>query len=653
MKKSYIFALFLTYSILSFSQAIEVEPSFRVSLKDLKMNSFEKDTTANAVVLYEYGKSYIEPHHYKLITEKKFKIKLLNKDGFKHASVNIHLYKKDNFMLEFVDDIVATTYNLENGEVVTTKLKKNQIFTEKYDDNHTIKKFTLPNIKEGSVISYSYKIESPFKFKYHPWYFQSDIPKVYSEYNTSIPANYRYHIKLIGGKKLAINENKLEKDCLRGGNGGVASCFVSRYAMKDMPAFIEESYMTTKYNYLSRIEYELETFSGFDGTKQDFTKSWKDVDKELRTDKNIGKQLRKSVKIEEILPQNIINEPDALKRAQAIYKFVQDNYTWNEEFAMFKDVSVKDLIKEKSSNATAINILLNILLEESGITSYPVLLSTRGNGFATKIFPVLTDFNYLIAKISIDGKDYLLDATDGYLTFGELPFRCLNQYARLLDFESESSWIDIQPASRSSKMYTVSLSFDENQNLTGTVKNRLTGYNAYFAKQDYFPNDEAYVEELTNNSPFIEISNHSVSTEQDSKMFSESYDIEYIQDETGENIYINPFVIKFFKENPFKLQERSYPIDLGFKRNYLYTTTLNINDNHTVKELPESVRLGLPNNTGEINFNVTQLGNVLSLTFKLSLNSEIYPAYYYPYLKEFMSKAVDIQKNSIIVLTSK
>ncbi|KJD33117.1 hypothetical protein PK35_09175 [Tamlana nanhaiensis] len=616
------------------------------------MSSFEKDTTANAVVLYEYGKSYIEPHDYKLITEKKFKIKLLNNNGFEHANVIIHLFKKDNSMLEYVYDIVANTYNLENGEVIITKLEKDQIFTEQYDDNHSFTKFTLPNVKEGSVISYSYKIESPFKFKYHPWYFQSDIPKVYSEYNTNIPTNYCYHTKLMGDKKLAVYEDTLKTDCRRASKGLSANCWISKYVMKDMPAFIEEDFMTTKYNYLSRIEYELESLSAF-GRKINYTKTWKDVDKELKTDKNIGKQLKKSIQVEKILPQNIINEPDDLKRAQAIYKFVQDNYTWNEEYAMFKDVSVKDLIKEKSSNATAINILLNIFLKQSGLTSYPVLLSTRENGFATKVFPVLTDFNYLIVKTTINGKDYLLDATDSYLTFGELPFRCLNQYARLLDFENGSSWIDVFPSTRSSKLYNVNLSFNKNQNVSGTVKNKLTGYNAYFAKHDYFSDNDAYIDELTNYSPFIEVSNHTVHTEKTSNSFSESYDLEYTQDEIEGNLYINPFVIKFFKENPFKLQERSYPVDLGFKYNYLYTTVLNLNENHTVKQLPESVRLAIPNNAGELYFDVNQIGNVINLTFKLSLKTDIYPPDYYPYLKEFMSKAVDIQKNSVIVLTSK
>ncbi|WP_276205018.1 hypothetical protein [Flavivirga aquatica] len=43
--------------------------------------------------------------------------------------------------------------------------------------------------------------------------------------------------------------------------------------MKDIPAFIEEDYMTSESNYLIRIDYELKTFKGFDGVINDYTKT--------------------------------------------------------------------------------------------------------------------------------------------------------------------------------------------------------------------------------------------------------------------------------------------------------------------------------------------------------------------------------------------
>lgn len=652
--KQFIHVFSLAFCLVIYSQSSEKNPVFRVSLSDLKMNSYPKDSTANALILYEYGNSYVDNQDYDLRTEVKNKIKIFNKDGFDQANVVIYLYNSGSLNYESVDDILATTYNLEGENVTKTKLDKKNIYREEYDENLTKVKFTLPNVKEGSVITYSYKLRSPYMRKYHGWYFQHEIPTLYSEYNTSIPGNWLYHIQLIGGKKLSTNDQSIKKNCLVMRNGASADCGIGKYVMKDVPAFIEEDYMTAERNYISRIEYELETFRGMDGRIDNYTKTWKDVDKEIRTEKDIGRQLKKSVDAEELLSFDIINETNPLKKAKTIYHFVQKNYTWNKVYKIFSEASVKDLLKDRSGNISSINILLHNLLKESNIDVKPVLLSTRSNGFATKIFPVITDFNYLIVQANIDGESYLLDATDKYLDFGLLPYRCLNSYGRLMDFKNGSSWIDIEPRKKSSILCSVDLSFDESQNITGKVNTKTTGYHALNSRKAYFKNVSSYLDELQNKTLDIDISNHEIeNTTQTSPTFNESYTIQYYADKTGETIYLNPFLFPFFKENPFKLQERTYPIDFGYKDTYFYMFKLNLDNNYTVSEIPKDIRFVLPNKAGSISFSVKHLGNTINLLFNMSFNEAVYPAEYYPYLKEFMNKAINIQTNSLIVLKKK
>ncbi|UKM64467.1 DUF3857 and transglutaminase domain-containing protein [Flavobacteriaceae bacterium GSB9] len=650
MNKITFLFLLLAFSLLSFSQASENNPVFRVSLQDLKMNTYPKDSTAHALVLYEYGSSHVDGREYDLRTEEKHKVKIFNKDGFDHATVTLYLYKTDGNHFEQVKDIVGTTYNLEGDNVVKTKLDKNNIYREEYNENITMVKFTLPNVKEGSVITYSYKIRSPYMRKYHGWEFQGDIPKLYSEYRTSIPANWVYNIKLVGGQKLATHKGDVKEKCIEAG-GGSADCSEMVYAMKDIPAFIEEDYMTTRKNYLARLEYELETFKSMDGRVHHYTKTWEDVDKEIKKEKDIGKQLKKTLDIEELLPEDIRNLKAPLEKAKAIYKHVQKYYTWNGDFKIFKDVSVKDLIKNKSGNVSSVNILLNNLLRESGIKSRPVLLSTRANGFATKLYPVITDFNYLIVQATINEKTYLLDATDNYLSFGELPFRCLNQYGRLLDFDIGSKWIDIAPKKPSNTFYKADLNIDANQNITGSIMAKFSGYHALSTKKRYFSNKQTYIEKLQNDAPFIEISDHeSQSKDKNDPTFSEKYNVEYNLDPTGETIYLNPILTKFFSSNPFKLQERTYPIDFGYKDTYFYMFSLKLDENYSVAELPKDYILRLPNNTGQLSFSSKQIGDNVTVMLKFSFKEAFYAPEYYPYLKEFMAKIIDKQNNSLILL---
>ncbi|WOD44051.1 DUF3857 domain-containing protein [Hwangdonia lutea] len=650
-KTSVLLLLFLNISI--YAQTNFNSETLKVTRADLELNVYEKDSTANALVLHEYGNSYIDNNDYSLITEEKRKIKILNREGFNKANVTIYLQKSDD-RKEKVKNIVATTYNLVDGKVTVTKLSDTHIFEEEYNDDFTLVKFTLPNIKEGSVINYSYTLQSPFKFNYQGWSFQSDIPKLYSEYNTSIPANYEYNIKLVGGKKLFKNDQKIKRNCLYGGNGAHADCTISSYAMKDIPAFIEEDYMTSKYNFLARIEYELKVFKGFDGRINNYTKTWKTTDREFRTDKDIGKQLSKSIDLEDFVSHTVITEKDTYKKADAIYKHVQENYTWNGDYKIFSDVSVKNLIKNKSGNVSSINILLHNLLKEADIDVKPVLISTRDHGFPTKIYPVISDFNYLIVQATIDDKTYLLDATDEYLSFGEIPLRCLNSYGRLMDFKKGSEWVDLKPSTLTTIQFRAELNMGENDNITGSVKSKKTGYHALDSRKSYHQNNDAYLTNLEDKYPNIEISNHEVTNEgKTNPDFLEAYDIEYNWDDTGDNIYLNPFFTSFFKENPFKLQERSYPIDFGYKRTYYYMLKINFDDSYTVLEQPENLRFTLPNNKGSVHFSNVIIDNAINIMLKISFEDAIYPAEYYPYLKAFMSKIVDIQTNSLILLKKK
>jgi hypothetical protein len=653
-KITFAFALILLSNLNIFSQSNFNSESYRVTLADIETATFEKDSIARALVIYEEGNSYVHQGEYDLRTEVKHKIKILKKEGFDKATVTIYLYNNKN-SAEKVEDILATTYNKIGEEVIKTQLEANAIFKEKYDENYTIVKFTLPNIKVGSVITYSYKLISRFMFKYKGWNFQDDIPKLYSDYKTSIPGNWLYNIKLVGYKPLDISTSELKQNCLEGSRGATADCSINHYAMNDIPAFIEEEYMTHKSNYLARIEYELKTFNGFDGTINDYTKTWKTVDDELKSEPSIGRQLSKSVNEEDLISSEILNEPNTLKKAEAIFSYVQENYTWNEEYDIFKDHSVKDLIKNKSGNVATINILLHNLLETCGIDVKPVLISTRNNGFPTKIYPVISDFNYIIVQATIDDKTYLLDATDTYLSFGVLPMRCLNSYGRLLDFKNGSEWIDITPEKPSTIQYKISLNLDtDDRIIAGNVDAKRTGYHALSSKKSYYSNEESHIKNIQDKYPNMEINNHQVTSENKKSIdFYETFNMEYDFEESADEIYLNPFHIKFFNENPFKLQERTFPIDFGYEDTYYYLFNINFSENYEAIELPENVILALPNKKGLITFSSQIMNNSLNVFLKVEFKEAIYPPEYYPYLKDFIGKIIDIQNNSLILIKKK
>lgn len=627
--------------------------SYIVTKSDLELNSYSKDSTANALVIYEKGNSYIDKNTFKLIFEHQQKLKILTRDGFDKATITLYLYNSDG-RKEKVEDIMAITHNSVNGQDVKTQLDKSQIFTEKYNDNYTLVKFTLPKVQEGSVITYSYSIESPFIYKFKGWDFQDDIPKLYSEYNTSIPANYEYNIKLVGSLPLVKNESNRHIECIRLNNGGSADCFTSIYAMEDVPAFIDEDYMTTRENYLASIDYELKIFRGFDGTVENITKTWKTADDELKSDPNIGRQLVKNVSSNVSIADSVLTESNLYKKAKGIFEYVQSNFVWNGEYSIYNNSSVKDLIKNKSGNVAEINILLHNLLDDNGINVYPVLVSTRNHGLPTKIYPVISDFNYLIVQAEINNKIYHLDATDPYLSFGMLPFRSLNQYGRKLDFKNGSDWIDIIPSKRSTISRKVQLEINSEGLISGSLNANSTGYHALSKKEAYFDNPTNYYKTNKDDYPDLDIINHEVEhKDKTSFNFVEDMEFEYVAEDLGGVIYLDPFVFKFFKENPFKLQERTYPIDFGYKDSFLYNLNLFVDESYEIIEVPKPLNAKLPNNSGELVFKVLKNGNNIRIYYKVDFDKEVYEREYYSYLKKFMNEVVNSENNSLIVIKKK
>lgn len=622
-----------------------------VTLGDLQTNSFEKDSTANAVILYEYGKSYIDKESFRLTTEIKVKVKILTKDGLNRADIEIPLYIDGN--KEELKDLRGTTYNLENGKVVNTELAPSQIFTERYSDKFNIVKFLLPNVKEGSVFTYSYRRISPYIGKYYPWYFQSDLPKLHSEYNTSIPGNYDYHIKLVGNLKLDIQTQDIQNHCLDGGRGAYAHCAISRYIMRNVPAIIQEDYTTSLDNYRSRIEYELKTMRDFTGGVKNYAKTWETADKEFRSVSYLGGQLKSSSSYKKMLPESIISTSDPLTRANLIFKYVQDNYRWNEVNRDYKE-SVSNLIQVKTGTATAINMLLHNLLVSNDLDAKLMLISTRANGFPTKIHPVITDFNYGIVTLQINEDSYLLDATDPFLDFGELPFNCLNQYGRVLDLKSGSYWMDIEAKKTSTLRMQAELAFNEENNLVGVLKTTSSGYHALPRKKSYFANQTQYVDNLDNKLSNISFSNHKViNPDKSSIEFNEEVDVAWDIEILGNRIYLNPMLFKFYQGNPFKLQERSYPIDFGYKQATLLTIKINLNNRFEVKELPKDVTYNLPNNKGMVLFKVGHQDDELNIYLRFNLNDSLFESGYYEDLKTFFGEIITITNNSFVLLEKK
>lgn len=629
----------------------------KVDISELKATAYPKDSLAHALYIFEKGYSRIDPSHdYNLLTSYEAKIKILDKEGIEEATIEIPLsasYKTSK--KEKLYDLKASTYKLKDGKLLKKTLSENNIYIENHE-NYELVKFTFPDVEPGDILVYSYDLVSPFLFDFTTWYFQEGIPKIHSEFTARIPGNYEYYVTLVGEQKLSVNDAKAIEDCIRFGASSMAGCVETHYVMENIPAFKGEDFMTSEANFKSKIKFELKQITQLDGFEKKFTKSWEDVDKELKSSKGLGKQWRKDGLVADLLPQDIQNLPNNLEKARKIYHFVQENYKWNGEYQIHRDMNLKDIIDKHSGNVLAVNTLLHNLYSEEGFEVYPVMASTRNHGFPTRVHPVLSDFNYFFVQLDVEGEYFNLDATGENLDFGRLPFRALNSYARKIDLENGSSWIDIHPQDYSMISYRDSLKINADGTAKGYSEQVLTGYHALNFR-DYKKNnsEQEVFDEVSKPNDFTVATKTEYQNLDDNEAeLHIRYDLSNKSQKINDLIYFNPFSFKFFKNNPFNLDERNYPIDFGYKDAYMYSAIIEIPEGYTVTDLPQTKALKMPNNGGSLIFSTQKISeNILTVQCKLTFPQAVYTSNYYNGLKKFFSEIMAVQSQSVIVLREK
>ena len=200
------------------ADAADVNMKFgKPTKEEMQMTTYEADPNAEAVVLcrltnVEYT---VQTNSYLVDYREKFRIKVLKPSGTRFAKVVVPYQQnmsvgnnisglRASFMTipmervsgnssfqdegsmsdgvfgtdgdEMIEDIKATAFNLEGSKVVKTSLKKSDIVKKKIDEHNYQVEFTVPNVKEGTVIEYEYTIHSQLFWELHDWYAQGEMP---------------------------------------------------------------------------------------------------------------------------------------------------------------------------------------------------------------------------------------------------------------------------------------------------------------------------------------------------------------------------------------------------------------------------------------------------------------------------------------------
>ena len=626
-----------------------------VSAKDFTLEKSPViDSNTNAVILTNIGSTnFIGVEHYWIsyVHKKYVRIKIINEKALDIATVNIHLFGRDEDK-DKLEDLKAVTYNIEDGQIKTSELSKSDIFEDKLSPYSTVTKFTLPSVKAGSMIEYSYSIISHHSYAIPEWYFQdSQYPCLYSEYKITFPDALPYITLRYGSDSFFVKKTtKVKNNHYNIGSVSVTSNdVISLWSMKNVPAFKPERYINSAADYLDKLEF-VPAQTNYDQDLGDYKAAWENVTSDLLHDEYFGAAIDKYTSgnlfntVEKITKHSINLEESAHK----LYYYVRDNFTCVPDDEIYLGDDLYAVNKKKKGNVAEINLLLTALLRQKDIPADPVILSTREYGTNPAAYPLLDKMNYVICMARLRGDTIYLDASKPELGFGKLSIECYNGHARLIS-ENGLSLYFLPEKIKESKNTNVIIFNDQNDKINGSLESSFGVFGSeQLRKEVRITGQKKYFDDVR--SGFIneiDIFHTSIDSLQNAEVPATVH-FEFKMPLSGDIIYFNPVIESNYHVNPFEAEERKYPITLPLPVDEIYSLNMEIPEGYTVDEIPKSARVAFNGDEGFFEYLIQKEESRIQVRSHIKLNETVFPAEDYNSLRDFFAFVIKKYSEQIV-----
>ncbi len=648
-------------------------------LADFAAKNFVGDSAASAVVLYDFGTARFTLNglSFQMETERTTRIKILKKAGYDYATVEIPLYHRDGDE-EKLSSLKGFTYNVVDGKIEKVKLEGSNMFTEERNKNTRVRKFTLPGVREGAIIEYSYAVTSDFFFNFQPWTFQRDIPTRWSEFRATIPEYFTYKMLMQGYEPLALqtqeetNTQFMATERVQRADGVTTSGSVTthaatdtqtilaratkyHWAMQNVPALREEPFMTTTNDYVARLDFELAGERMPGGAYRNMSGGWQKINSELLAHEEFGMLLDRAGFLKEAAQALASKHPDPRARAAAVRALVLQTVKYDGTNHLLASGSLKHTWEQHRGNSADVNLLLIAALRQAGLPAQPVLLSTRAHGRINESFPLLEQYNYVVGLLPLtDSTELLLDATEPLMPCGMLPTRCLSQLGRLVAGKDQAGrWVNLAPSQHHNHFQNIKMAVDAQGNLTAEVHEEHGGYSGASAREELQQlGEKKYVSQLTTRHPSWEVPTYKFgSVAEVGQPLALTYELRQPAGTAGpaQELYVSPLASFGEGRNPFNHAVRTYPVDFGAPTQDVIMLTLTLPAGYTA-ELPKQAVVELPDHGGRYLYSASSpTPGTVQLVSRLTLSKAVYGAEEYASLREFYRLALAKQSEALVL----
>ena len=654
MKQLFTFLLCYSTAFLCLSQSFEPpEMRFKKGLEENFNEDFgELTDDQDAIYIFDTKDYYygISAEVLSLYEDRHVRMKILDTDALDLGDVSFKYISEDNY--QSIGNIKASCYTMENGELVEHKLKKKDIFRTKLDDRISEVTFAIPNVKEGSIIEYEYQIISKRKWRPDTWYFSKNYPVAYSQVTFTIPEWFEFSRYARGYQGLVLDDTELTMTQLGAGYQAQPSVKYI-WGKENLKAFKDEDYTANSDDFKEQIQFRLNSYS-FPGESKTFNTTWQNLNKNLLEDDYADQQKDKKV-IVDLVSTVTAGITDQKEIIRAIFDYVNENVEIEKQGWVYTSKPVKKVLNDKTGNIADANLLLVNMLQSAGIEAYPMLISTRSDGYIDQTYPTMQAFTYPVAYINIDDEHLILNATSDYRPYYLPSSEDFNLSGWVVRKENYG-WVEIEDlAPKSMRFYKIDGILSEDGTYSGTVK---VESNNYLSVSDRANINEDSVEERFQklysgeNDIIISETNHSdLEDDYENFSFSAEFEIDDHAQSINNFIYFSPIIFEAENENPFTLEDRKYPVDFPYPRTNIQSITITLPDGYRLEEIPQPVIVNF-SNIASISINVTEINNAVQIQLKEMLKETVIEPKDYRDLQKYIDKVIQETSKQLTLVKS-
>lgn len=615
----------------------------RVSEEEVRMTSYDKDPQAEALYIYDKKDlSFLRTFQYDYNVY--VRVKIFSKNALSLADVEIPFYSAKSS--ESITGVAANTYNIVDGKMVKTPMPKQNIFTEKLSADFSVIKFSLPEVREGSVIEYKYNLRTVTLAGISDFTIQHKDPVLHSVVEIKLPEFIGYSVNSRGS--YSLNMVREPGDDLF--SLGAMNYNMNRISCRndDVPSLRDEPMVWCLDDFLAGFDLEITGINIPEANiYENFAVNWESINETLGKSELGSCQKARNPFKDEVAA---IRAKDTTETAKMhdVLKLVSGKIKYNGKAYLIPD-SPGSVVKKGTGSMADLNNILSIALRDCGFKNDLILLKPRHEG-RLPYFPSLQKISSFIVRAEdSEGNFYYMDASDKDSDLNVLSPELLVDKARIYNVNGNDGWVNLSALVKNSDQTMIIASLEDDGRLKGHFNRILTNQKAYSfnERHEKADSEDAFIEDIAKDS-HVAIDSCSFSGVGTMRVI-ETVHFSKDPERAGDHIYINPTLTPFMTENPFSEQVRKLPVEFETIENNTVQFTMTIPDGYTVEEIPPACNYTGCGGDVQFTFFHRRIGNNLMTRLNLRIDRVLFGVDEYSDLNQLFGKIAELSNSRIVL----